>query len=205
MTDILHIPGVGMMSLFFGGSYDEKATRNYWGKMVSKDNGKTWQYTIIEKNLTKADWPTEHSAVYLGNGKIFAIARTENESFDTNRAQFQIISYDNGETWSRARTNITDVRISTPSLVYDKENNLLYNYYYQRGRGILHCRVADMDYIWDKPLAWSTPETVFIGSDDYIEAGNVNVTFAGKTHYVSFYSGTMPNVAVKLGVVKRDK
>ena len=27
---------------------------------------------------------------------------------------------------------------------YDKENNLLYNYYYQRGRGILHCRVEDI-------------------------------------------------------------
>ena len=51
-----------------------------WGTLTSRDNGATWTQTTIESGLTKAQWPTEPSAVYLGDGKILAIARTEQGS-----------------------------------------------------------------------------------------------------------------------------
>ena len=37
-------------------------------------------------------------------------------------------SNDGGATWTRARTNISDVNASTPSLVYDKASGLVFNY-----------------------------------------------------------------------------
>ena len=98
----------------------------------SHDNGKTWTQNVIESGLPKAEWPTEPAAVPLGNGRILVIARTESSENSTARAQFQIESRDAGKTWTRARTNIGDVSLSTPSLILDPETGLLSNYYYHR-------------------------------------------------------------------------
>jgi hypothetical protein len=76
ITDIFHVPGVGLMALYFAGSY-QLGSLNYWGKLVSTDNGRSWQNCVVEKCLSIDQWPTEPSAVYLGNGRILVIARNE--------------------------------------------------------------------------------------------------------------------------------
>jgi hypothetical protein len=190
ITDVFAVPKVGLMALWFGGDYSDKPTQS-WGMLTSSDDGKTWTQTPIESGLLKADWPTEPAAVYLGDGRILAIARTE-----TGPSQFQMISTDNGATWTRTRTNISDVSASTPSLVLDTKTGLLSNYYYERGRGILRRRVVDPSRVFDHPLSWPGSEAIATGSKISYDAGNANATVIGDTHYVSFYSGKAPDTAV---------
>jgi hypothetical protein len=151
---------------------------------------------VIESELTKDDWPTEPAAVYLGDGRILVIARTEAGGVTTARAQFQMVSTGYGTTWKRSGTNIGDVTASTPSLVLDAATGLLSNYYYQRGRGVLWRRVVDPDRVFDHPLDWPAPEPVAIGSRVTFDAGNVNATAVGGTHYLAFYSGQAPDTAI---------
>ena len=196
ITDVFSVPNVGLMALWFAGGYSE-GTDHSWGKLISTDNGATWTQTTIESGLTKADWPTEPAAVYLGDGKILAIARTEQNGDTTARSQFQMTSSDNGATWTRAQTNIGDVLISTPSLILDAETGLLSNYYYQRGRGgVLRRRVVNPGNVFTHPLQWPASEAVAKGSQATIDAGNVNATIIGGIHYLSFYSGKSPDTAV---------
>lgn len=190
ITDVFSVPKVGLMALWFGGDYSDKPTQS-WGTMTSSDDGKTWKQTPVESGLLKPDWPTEPAAVYLGDGKILAIARTE-----TGPAQFQIVSTDYGATWKRTQTNISDVAASTPSLILDAKTGLLSNYYYERGRGILRRRVVDPRRVFDHPLSWPGSEAVATGSKVTYDAGNANATVIGDTHFVSFYSGKAPDTSV---------
>ncbi|WP_417739271.1 sialidase family protein [Rosistilla oblonga] len=190
ITDVFAVPTVGLMSLWFAGNYSDDATQS-WGTMTSRDDGVTWTQTTIESGLTKANWPTEPSAVYLGDGRILAVARTE-----IAQGQFQLISTDYGATWKRSQTNILDVRASTPSLILDAETGLLSNYYYERGRGILRRRVVDPDSVFDHPLAWPASEAVAIASPVTWDSGNANATVIGSNHYVAFYSGEAPDTSV---------
>jgi len=190
ITDIFAVPKVGLMALWFAGDYGDKPT-NAWGIVTSSDDGATWTQTTMESDLPKTEWPTEPSAVYLGDGKILAIARTE-----TGPAQWQLVSTDSGATWKRMPTNISDIKGSTPSLILDAKTGLLSNYHYYRGQGFLRRRVVDPQSIFDHPGSWPAPETVAIGSTSTWDSGNANATFIGDTHYVSFYSGKAPDTAV---------
>ncbi len=195
ITDIFHVPGTGLTALWFAGNYHDDAL-NAWGTLVSADNGKTWKQTVVERGIPKAEWPTEPSAVWRGDGRIFVIARTECVEPTTRAAQFQLESSDSGKTWTRARTNIGDVSISTPSLIADPATGLVSNYYYQRGRGVLKRRVVRLDEIPGHPLDWPDPEAVALGSTDYLEAGNVNATVLNGTHYLAYYSGRSPDTVI---------
>ena len=190
ITDVFAVPEVGLMALWFAGNYSKEAVHS-WGVMTSSDDGATWKQTSIESDLMKADWPTEPAAVYLGDGRILAVARTE-----SGPSQFQMISTDKGATWTRKRTNIGDISLSTPSLILDAKTGLLSNYYYERGRGILRRRVVDPESVFDQPLSWPASEPVAIGSPIALDSGNANATVIGDTHYVSFYSGKAPDTAV---------
>lgn len=190
ITDIFEVPTVGLMALWFAGDYGDGATQS-WGMMTSGDDGATWKQTSIESQLTKADWPTEPSAVYLGDGRILAIGRTE-----IGRSQFQLTSLDYGATWTRAQTNIRDISASTPSLILDPQTGLLSNYYYERGRGILRRRVVDPESVFKHPLNWPASEAVATASRIAWDSGNANATVIGGKHYVSFYSGEAPDTAV---------
>jgi hypothetical protein len=178
------------MALWFAGDYGDKPT-NAWGTVTSSDGGATWTQTTVESELPKTQWPTEPSAVYLGDGKIFAIARTE-----TGPTQWQLVSTDSGTTWKRTPTNIADIKGSTPSLILDAKTGLLSNYHYHRGKGLLRRRVVDPQSLFDKPDQWPVSEVVAMGSEVTWDAGNVNATFIGDTHYLSFYSGKAPDTAV---------
>ena len=200
ITDIFHLPGVGLTALFFGGSYGREGS-HYWGKLTSTDNGSSWHSTVIEKNLPLAQWPTEPSAVSLGDGRILAVARTEIKEDTPERAQFQLTSTDAGRSWRKAKTDITDVMISTPSLIHDRETDLVSCYYYHRGKGMLKRRTADAREIFDAPLNWSEPETVAFGSCEVCEAGNVNAVSSPAGHVLAWYSGKMPSTAVYVKVI----
>lgn len=194
ITDVFSVPDVGLMALWFAGAYDDSAG-HAWGTLTSSDDGATWTQSTIESGLPKSEWPTEPSAVYLGKDRILAIARTE-EDRTTTRHQFQLVSTDDGATWTRAQTNIGDVCCSTPSLILDAETGLLSNYYYQRGHGVLWRRVVNPDDVFGHPLHWPPPEAVATGSRITFDAGNANATRTGGTHFVAFYSGEAPDTAI---------
>lgn len=197
ISDVFSVPTVGLMALWFAGNYGDDGPSHSWGKLTSRDNGTTWTQTTIESRLTRSQWPTEPSAVYLGQGKIFVVARTE----QGGRPQFQMVSSDHGATWARAQTNIGDVLISTPSLILDAKTGLLSNYYYHRGRGILRRRVVDPDRVFGNPLGWPDSEVIATGSQATIDAGNANAVAVKGTHYVAFYSGKAPDTAVLVSVL----
>ena len=67
ITDIFSVPTVGLMALWFAGSYGDDGPSHSWGTLTSRDNGATWAQSTIESELTKPQWPTEPAAVYLGN------------------------------------------------------------------------------------------------------------------------------------------
>lgn len=201
ITDIFEVPGVGLMCLWFAGNYKDDMSHS-WGTLTSSDNGVTWTQTPVESNLSLADWPTEPAAVHLGDGKILAIARTEQGGVTTARAQYQMISTDAGKTWKRTQTNIGDVAASTPSLIFDKETGLVSNYYYQRGQGgVLRRRVVEAARVFENSLQWPMSEAVALGSEVKYDAGNVNATFIKGMHYLSFYSGEAPATAVLVSEV----
>jgi hypothetical protein len=197
ITDIFTVPMVGLMCLWFSGGYAD-GNDHAWGTLTSADDGLTWKQTTVEAGLTKAQWPTEPSAVHLGDGKILAIGRCEVWGGGTTaRSQHQLTSTDYGMTWKKSRTNIGEVMGSTPSLVLDAKTGLVSNYYYQRGKGgILRRRVVDPAFIFDRPLCWPTSEAIAVGSEDPTEAGNINATVIKDTHFLAFYSGHSPNTAV---------
>lgn len=193
ITDIFAVPGKGLMSLWFAGDYRNKAIVNSWGTLTSIDGGRTWKQRTVERGLGKSEWPTEQSAVYLGGGRILAIARCESGG----RCQFQLTSADGGETWKRERTNIEDVLESTPSLIYDETTKTVLNYYYQRGAKKLKCRRANAEAVFDNPTGWPEPTVLFEGNEERAyDAGNVNATEHGGRHCLSFYSGTKTNTSV---------
>jgi len=196
ITDVFAVPTVGLMALWFAGNYGNDGPNHSWGMLTSSDNGATWKQTTIEAELTKAQWPTEPSAVYLGEGKILAIGRTE-----VGGVQFQMVSSDSGTTWKREKTNIGDVLISTPSLILDAKTGLLSNYYYQRGKGILRRRVVDPNSVFGNPLGWPASEEIATGSQIAVDAGNANATVIRDTHYVAFYSGKAPDTAILVSVL----
>ena len=196
ITDVFAVPTVGLMALWFAGDYRDEGPSHSWGTLTSRDNGATWTQTAIESGLTKPQWPTEPAAVYLGKGRILAIARTELGDASSARSQFQMVSTDYGATWTRKQTNIGDVAASTPSLILDSETGLLSNYYYQRGRGMLRRRVVDPDRVFGNPLNWPASEAVATGSQIAFDAGNANATAIGGTHVLSFYSGLAPDTAI---------
>ena len=200
ITDVFAVPTVGLMALWFAGGYGDGPDHS-WGTLMSKDNGVSWVQTPIESGLTKAEWPTEPSAVYLGKGRLLAIARTELGGSTSTRSQFQMVSTDYGTTWMRKQTNISDVAASTPSLILDADTGLLSNYYYHRGRGILRRRIVHPESVFDNPLNWSASEPVATGSQITFDAGNVNATAIGRTHYLSFYSGQAPDTAILVSVL----
>ena len=57
-------------------------------------------------------------------------------------------------------------------------------------------RVVAPEHVFNHPLRWPVSEVVATGSRSTWDAGNVNATYHGDTHYLSFYSGKDPDTAV---------
>ena len=192
ITDIYATPS-GLECLWFSDDYNDFRDNKSWGALVSVDNGHTWEQRVIEKDLPKKDWPTEPSVAVLGDGLLLAIARNEVQG----GTLFQLVSHDWGKTWTKARTNIDDVWLSTPTLIYDKAKDLVYTYYYQRGAGALKVRVAKTGAILDHPDAWPAPEIIAEGGRERpYDSGNANAVALKGRHYITYYSGDPVNCQV---------
>ena len=191
ITDVFRVPTVGLMALWFGGSYADDDRPRRWGTMTSPDNGKTWVQRVCGENMKLADWPTEPSAFYVGDGRIFCIARTEAKG-----PQLQLTSVDYGRTWRVARTNIDDVLKSTPSLLYDAKTGVVRNYYYHRGLGQLKLRSARLSDVWDAAGAWPESETLVADSGRLSHAGNVNATSLNGIDSIAYYTGSKAGCSI---------
>jgi len=199
ITDVFHTPD-GLKCLWFSDDYNHDLTNKSWGVLVSKDNGVNWEQIIIEKDLALSEWPTEQSVVAFGDGRLLAIARSEAGSGN----QFQLTSTDWGKSWAKQRTNISDVRESTPSLILDSKSGTVYNYYYQRGPGLLKLREVDAEYIFSNPESWPEPQVIAEGGKERpFDSGNANAVQMGKAHYITYYSGDPVNCKVLVAVRNR--
>lgn len=201
ITDIFSVPGVGLMALYFATSYNDSG--NSWGVLTSSDNGHSWLQRTVEADLPLYELPTEASAVYCGDGRILAVARTENKG--AGRCQFQLESDDSGLTWRRSKTNIQDVSQSTPSLLFDPRTGMITNYYFERGKGLLKRRCAALDSIWNAPANWQAPEILCRASQHEHHAGNVNAVLMADHHYIAFYSGTPADTSVFVLKTKKQE
>lgn len=110
--------------------------------------------------------------------------------------QWQLESSDCGKSWTRRRTNIGDVCLSTPTLIFDPSTGTVSNYYYQRGEGRLLCRTTGVEAVWQQPEAWPEPEVVAMGSTEFADAGNTNATAAGAQHLIAYYTGVAPQTNI---------
>lgn len=199
ITDVIHVPGIGIMSLWFAGNY-QNGPHSSWGLLTSADNGHTWKQRTVERDLEKTNWPTEQAGVWLEKGRILVVARSEGAGH-----QFQITSNDSGATWKRTKTNITDVNASTPSLILDPNTGRLWNYYYHRGAKKMKRRIVDAEYIFDHPMEWPEPETLAEGHEKRsYDAGNVNATTFGGQHFLATYTGSENNTSVVVVSVKGE-
>ena len=196
VMDPVVVPGLGIVSPWFAGDYRNEYGGHSWGLLISADGGRTWDRRIVESDLAKTDWPTEPCLVCLGDGRLLIVARSEDKR---HGRQFQIESLDGGKSWVRRKTNISDVRESTPSLVFDPATGLVSNYYYQRGARQLKRRIAKASDIFGRPDAWPSPEILFTGCEkrDY-DAGNVKVTALGGRHFAAIYTGSEADTSVLL-------
>ena len=196
ITDIYHTPD-GLECLWFSDDYDREKANKSWGVLTSRDGGLSWQQRVVEKDLSLSQWPTEPSVIVYGDGRLLAIARSEGGTGN----QFQLTSTDWGKTWKKARTNISDVQKSTPTLILDKESGLVHNYYYQRGAGLLKVRVADAGQIFSAPDSWPEAEIVAQGGRERpYDSGNANAVSRKNKHYITYYSGDPVNCEVLVAV-----
>jgi len=199
VMDPVGVDGLGLVAPWFAGNY-KKGGANSWGLLVSADDGRTWTQRVVENGLSVKEWVTEPSLVDLGRGRLLIVGRCEQNLGN----QFQVTSADNGKTWKKARTNIGDVKESTPSLVYDRTTGILANYYYHRGARKLKRRVVAADFIFDRPDAWPDPEVLDTGFEGRpYDAGNVKATRLGATDCCAWYTGTPSNATVVVTVVSK--
>ena len=183
--DALHIPTVGVISFY--NTY--RANRNSYGYVLTKDGGKTWGQIEIASPTTQSDTPTEISGTYIGDGKILALGRSEDSA-----AMFQIQSSDFGKTWETKITNITDVYLSTPTLIYDDDGYITV-YYYNRADGKLKKRKAIASTVFESATSWGEPSNIASGSVGQ-DAGNANSVKFNNNIIVVYYSGTDTETSV---------
>lgn len=182
--DALHIPTVGVISFY--NTY--RANRNSYGYVLTKDGGETWSQVEIANPSTQSDTPTEISGTYIGDGKILALGRSEDSA-----AMFQIQSSDFGKTWETKITNITDVYLSTPTLIYD--DGYITVYYYNRADGKLKKRKAIASTVFESATSWGEPSNIASGSVGQ-DAGNANSVKFNNNIIVVYYSGTDTETSV---------
>lgn len=181
----LHIPTVGVISFY--NTYREN--RNSYGYVFTKDGGETWSQVEIANPSTQSDTPTEISGTYIGDGKILALGRSEDSA-----AMFQIQSSDFGKTWETKITNITDVYLSTPTLIYDDDGYITV-YYYNRADGKLKKRKAIASTVFESATSWGEPSNIASGSVGQ-DAGNANSVKFNNNIIVVYYSGTDTETSV---------
>lgn len=80
--------------------------------------------------------------------------------------------------------------------VYCTSKNMSIPPEYERGRGILHRRVAKADDVSGHSLAWPESEAIALGGVYPWDAGNVNVVAMNGKQVATWYSGLAPDTAI---------
>ncbi len=168
---------------------------------TSSDGGKSWTLETVV-----ADSPG-YGEVAVGKGLdasgamllwVRRVGRDRHHDLyrTTDGIKFTLLARPKLSVMPMQITDVFAVPKVGPSLILDPSTGLLSNYYYHRGKGLLRRRVVDPERIFIHPLHWPASEIVATGSQSTFDAGNVNATVIGETHYVSFYSGKAPDTAV---------
>ena len=198
----VEVPGLGLVSMWFAGSYHRQDGHS-WGFVASADDGRTWTQHTVEKDLLKKDWPTEQSLIYLGGNRLLALARCEQRcEGNPERRLFMLTSDDLGRTWQRRLTNIADVLESTPSLIYDRDSDIVTLYYFHRGPGLLKRRTAKAAEVCADSLKWPEPDVVACGQKNRNwDSGNVKALRMGGSDYLAYYAGNEKVASVLVSVI----
>lgn len=195
ISNIINVPTVGLMAF-----YNTFETNRRWGVFVSVDNGIKWTQKNIEIPTSNSECPTEISGAYLKDGKILAVGRKDIEG--NAKAQFQIQSSDYGTIWTKKYTNITDIALSTPSIIYNANTNEISNYYFQRGTA-LRVRKNNASDIWDNPTNWTNSEILANTGGHMEDEGNVNVVEYKDHHIATYYSGNANYTGIYAVIVEQ--
>lgn len=199
ITDIISVPTVGLMAFWMAGALSGEAGRS-WGTVVSANDGATWTQSKKEDSADDLSWPTEISGAYLGSGKIMAIGRSEvTWTASAQQSMFQLTSSNYGSTFSRNRTNISDIHKSTPSVINDASGFNVY--YFRRTWGSVRRRqLADTTTVFSGGASarlWpaAAPIAQFSNFTD-ADAGNANACVHNGYHFIAYYLGDPSNCSI---------
>lgn len=192
--DIIYAEGYGLIS--FWNKTGSGSTRSY-GMLISDDGGSTWTQLTFGSAMDSTTCPSEISPVYLGSGKIIAMGRRDGYVQISDNKMYQIqVSYSNSEwSYTLSNTNISDISLSTPSLLYDPSDNSLALYYYDRSTGNLRVRKALVSTVDGNPTEWPDSSVVITDGTGQ-DSGNVNATSFNEYQIVAYYSGDSTNTGV---------
>ena len=88
-------------------------------------------------------------------------------------------------------------------MILDKTSNLIYNYYYQRGPGLLKLRTVDAQRIFSAPQDWCEAQVIAQGGTQRpYDSGNANALAYKDKPYITYYSGDSINCKVVVAVSK---
>ena len=152
-----------------------------FGVLISEDDGETWTQIEISNGYISTTMPCEISGVYLGDGKILAIARRDGGG----QKMLQLQSSDSGATWTLADTNIV-TNGNTPSLLIDENNDISF-YYFDRAVGRICLFNKNLSEVWSNPTAWGSPTVLLSGLET--DGGNIHTIKYKGSEISFFYTG----------------
>lgn len=199
LTSIINVPTVGLMS-FFCTYYLQNQQPSRWGIATSNDDGLTWTLQLKWQEIDAFKCPMETNGVYLGDGKILAMARRDIPG--TPYTLHHIQSSDYGQTWTLADSNVDDILSSTPSLLYDSTTQKVTVFYVKRVNynNILKVREADLSAVWDKPTNW--PDSRDINTMQTYDGGQVNAEEFNGKKFAAVYAGSKTEDGIYITMVQ---
>lgn len=199
LTSIINVPTVGLMS-FFCTYYLQNQQPSRWGIATSNDDGLTWTLQLKWQETDAFKCPMETNGVYLGDGKILAMARRDIPG--TPYTLHHIQSSDYGKTWTLADSNVDDILSSTPSLLYNSTTQKVTVFYVKRVNynNILKVREADLSAVWDKPTNW--PDSRDINTMQTYDGGQVNAEEFNSKKFATVYAGSKTEDGIYITMVQ---
>ena len=196
ITDVINLSSA-LLSFWHAGTTDGNCA---YGVVKSTDDGETWTQTVTASGLNVKDAPVEISGVLI-DSTILAIGRCDTGGATSDSGMLQLVSTDDGDTFSKNRTNIFDHYKSTASLIWDGTN--VHAYYYRRLWGDLRKRTVDPADILSAPLAWPASELVAVdGNTTVQDSGNCNALAVTGAHKIVWYAGDSSDTAITMATVE---
>ena len=204
-TSIIHIPDYpntenGCLMSFFCTYYLQNQKPSRWGIAISTDNGLTWSIEVKWQETDAFACPMETNGVYLGNGKILAMARRDIEG--TPYTLHHIQSDDYGVTWTLSNSNVNQ-QSSTPSLLYNSNENKITVFYVLRNNydnKLCILENVSVNTIWGNPKAW--PEKRVINVMKTYDGGQVNATEFNNKKFAAVYAGSKTEDGIYITMIQ---